>query len=118
LQILVDKNTQALGLRVTGTRLLASECIAVAVLARSSALLLSYPVRESARPLAFYLVKPLQLPSLSSLQVLDTCLGFGVPVAGYVGCGYSADLDVRNVASKSTHVDGSPTVILPTDDGA
>lgn len=28
------------------------------------------------------------------LMVLDTCLGQGVPVAGYVGGGYSADLDV------------------------
>ena len=28
------------------------------------------------------------------LLVLDTCLGAGVPVAGYVGGGYDADLDV------------------------
>jgi acetoin utilization deacetylase AcuC-like enzyme len=28
------------------------------------------------------------------LLVLDTCLGLGVPVAGYVGGGYDADLDV------------------------
>lgn len=28
------------------------------------------------------------------LLVLDTCLGFGVPVAGYVGGGYHADLTV------------------------
>ncbi len=27
------------------------------------------------------------------LQVLDTCLGFGVPVAGYVGGGYHQDLN-------------------------
>ena len=27
-------------------------------------------------------------------QVLDSCLGMGVPVAGYVGGGYHADLDV------------------------
>lgn len=28
------------------------------------------------------------------LLVLDTCLGAGVPVAGYVGGGYDTDLDV------------------------
>ena len=28
------------------------------------------------------------------LLVLDTCLGAGVPVAGYVGGGYDRDLDV------------------------
>ena len=27
-------------------------------------------------------------------QVLDACLGMGVPVAGYVGGGYDADLGV------------------------
>ena len=28
------------------------------------------------------------------MQVLDTCVGYGVPVAGYVGGGYDRDLDV------------------------
>ena len=28
------------------------------------------------------------------LLVLDTCLGYGIPVAGYVGGGYDDDLDV------------------------
>ena len=27
-------------------------------------------------------------------MVLDTCLGQGIPVAGYVGGGYDEDLDV------------------------
>ncbi len=27
-------------------------------------------------------------------QVLDSCLGMGVPTAGYVGGGYASDLDV------------------------
>ena len=31
---------------------------------------------------------------IHSPQVLDTCLGAGVPVAGYVGGGYHADLEV------------------------
>ncbi len=30
----------------------------------------------------------------AALQVLDTCLAAGIPVAGYVGGGYSPDLDV------------------------
>lgn len=29
-----------------------------------------------------------------TLQVLDSCLGMGVPVAAYVGGGYHADLEV------------------------
>lgn len=28
------------------------------------------------------------------MQVLDACLGRGIPVAGYVGGGYSPDLSV------------------------
>lgn len=33
-------------------------------------------------------------PFHPAAQVLDSCLGAGIPVAGYVGGGYHADLDV------------------------
>lgn len=36
------------------------------------------------------------------MLVLDTCLGFGVPVAGYVGGGYDNDLDV--LATRHLHL--------------
>ena len=36
---------------------------------------------------------PLPLPAITP-QVLDSCMGMGVPVAGYVGGGYHSDLDV------------------------
>ena len=32
--------------------------------------------------------------ALFKLQVLDTCLGMGVPVAGFVGGGYHSNLKV------------------------
>jgi hypothetical protein len=36
---------------------------------------------------------PPPLPAITP-QVLDSCMGMGVPVAGYVGGGYHSDLDV------------------------
>ena len=39
-------------------------------------------------------LQPCLSACLSAVQVLDSCMGMGVPVAGYVGGGYHSDLDV------------------------
>jgi type III secretion system FlhB-like substrate exporter len=52
-------------------------------------------IRVAMRPNIVILAKKCLIINFSALmQVLDTCLAAGVPVAGYVGGGYSEDLDV------------------------
>lgn len=44
-------------------------------------------------------------------QVLDTCVGFGIPVAGLVGGGYSKDTQVGRVDSGRWDVTSLPPVV-------